>query len=165
METGLIIIYLKLFDIFRILSSAFPLMVHPVISNKQRKQTIRSSFEVLQHCPQKTKGIQVFFLFYHIRRTVMAVWTRNLIVFFETDVLKILYSWWSTNSTGTAPRCGAILGNRPPWILSTTYIWRWEHLSRRVFMSVFWRTLCLAYVSNKKKPFAKADVNISAVSV
>ena len=45
-----------------ILSSAFPLMVHAVISSKQTTQTgLRSSFEVLQHCPKKLRESKKFF--------------------------------------------------------------------------------------------------------
>jgi len=51
-------------------------------------------------------GIQeVLFFFYLDRGTVMAVWTINVILFFETDVLKILY-WWSSTHTHTHTQHG-----------------------------------------------------------
>jgi hypothetical protein len=80
-----------------ILSSAFPLAVYTVISSKRTTQTrISSSFEVLQHCPKKQR--EVFCYLYIARGTVMAVWTRNVILFFETDMLKILYCWGSMHT-------------------------------------------------------------------
>lgn len=68
-------------------------MVHAVISSKQTTQTkTRSSFEVLRQSPNKQReSSKFFFSFYLDRGTVMAVWTRNVNLLFEIDMLKILY--------------------------------------------------------------------------
>ena len=83
--------YLQFFDVFGI-NSFLSLSPNGSRRNysKQITQTrIRSSFEVLQHCPKKQRESNKFFSFFYLdRRTVMAVWTRKVVLFFETDVLK-----------------------------------------------------------------------------